>query len=242
MKIAVITPYYQESLEYLRQCHQSVVSQGVDVDHFFIADGFPQAELMSWKIKHMTLPFAHGDNGNTPRGIGGKLAEAEGYTFITYLDADNWYHPGHLQSMLDLWEKTQADVCASFRTFHALDGQELRVQEKDELELRHVDTSCLLLHRRAFNILDVWLKMPKPLSPICDRVFFTGIKKNHYRVEFTRQKSVAFRSQYLAHYQHSKIDTAGLNLKESVVKETYKWLLSSEGLRESVDSLGFLPL
>jgi glycosyltransferase involved in cell wall biosynthesis len=242
MKIAVITPYYQESLDYLQQCHQSVLNQDVEVDHFFIADGYPREELLSWKIKHISLPQAHADNGNTPRGIGGRLADAEGYTFITYLDADNWYHPGHLKNMLDLWQKTRADVCASYRTFHALNGQELKVQEKDEMEFKHVDTSCLMLHRRAFDMLDVWLKMPKQLSPICDRIFYAGIRRKHYRLAFTRQKSVAFRSQYASHYEHSQIDVSGLNLKRQVTREPYQWLLSPEGLHKTVDSLGYLPL
>lgn len=242
MKIAVVTPYYQEPIEYLRQCHQSVMGQEVDVDHFFIADGYPQEELLTWKIKHVSLPQAHGDNGNTPRGIGSKLADAEGYTFITYLDADNWYHPGHLKGLLDLWQKTRADVCASSRTFHAFDGRELKVEEKDELELKHVDTSCLLLHRRAFDLLDIWLKMPKQLSPICDRVFYAGIRKRHFRIAFTRKKSVAFRSQYVSHYINSGIDVANLNLKNNVSKEPYQWLLSSAGLQKTVDCLGYLPL
>jgi glycosyltransferase involved in cell wall biosynthesis len=97
MKIAVITPYYKESIEFLRQCHKSVINQDISTDHclthFFIADGFPNEEVMKWNIKHITLPQAHSDNGNTPRGIGSILADVEGYDFIAYLDADNWFYP-----------------------------------------------------------------------------------------------------------------------------------------------------
>ena len=108
MKIAVITPYYKEPIAYLRKCYESVLSQGTKADHFFIADGFPNPELMSWDIKHISLSESHQDNGNTPRGIGAILATAEGYDFIAFLDADNWFHPNHINSMIELWNMMYA--------------------------------------------------------------------------------------------------------------------------------------
>ena len=96
LKIAVITPYFKEPLEVLRQCFESVQAQGVRADHFFIADGHPRPELELWGVKHVVLPQAHANNGDTPRGIGGLLAEAEGYDFVAYLDADNWFQPNQI--------------------------------------------------------------------------------------------------------------------------------------------------
>ena len=112
MKIAVITPYYKESTEVLHQCHQSVLTQNVSADHFFVSDGFPNVELMKWNIKHISLPQSHTDFGNTPRGIGSLVANIEGYDFIAYLDADNWFHSNHLSSLLNLHEETKADICS----------------------------------------------------------------------------------------------------------------------------------
>jgi glycosyltransferase involved in cell wall biosynthesis len=243
-KIAVITPYYKESLEILDQCHQSVLSQqvNVNVDHFFIADGFPNQALDNWNIKHIVLPNAHDDNGNTPRGIGSMLADAEGYDFIAYLDADNWFHPNHLSSLLGLWEKTRAEICCSFRTLHQLDGTELEgLQEADELSLKHVDTSCYLLHRNAFDSLTIWLKMPKILSPVCDRIFLAGLRHERYRFAFSKEKSVAFRSQYLPHYTAKNIPPPE-NAKHDVGVEAYKWLLSINGIKSSTKKLGFFPI
>jgi hypothetical protein len=74
MKIAIITPYFKESLDILEQCYNSVLSQEVNTDHYFIADGFPRNEINSWKVKHIILEKSHNDNGNTPRGIGSKTA------------------------------------------------------------------------------------------------------------------------------------------------------------------------
>jgi glycosyltransferase involved in cell wall biosynthesis len=241
MKIAVITPYYKESTEILYQCHQSVLTQNISADHFFIADGFPNEELMKWNIKHVSLPQAHADNGNTPRGIGSILADIEGYDFISYLDADNWFHPNHLSSLLNLYEETKADICTSFRTIHANNGIELSVYEPEELSLDHVDTSCYLLHRNAFDVLDIWIKMPKILSPICDRIFLAGIKHKKYKVASTKQKTVAFRSQYKSHYLGANIEPP-LDSKENVGKVPYEWLLSVAGMKEAVSRLGFVPL
>ena len=242
MKIAVITPYYKEPIAYLRKCYESVLSQGIKADHFFIADGFPNQELMSWDIKHISLSESHQDNGNTPRGIGAMLASAEGYDFITFLDADNWFHPNHIQSMVELWKKTQADVCCSFTSIHTLDGDEMvGLQASDQLTFQHVDTSCYFIHRNAFASLSVWLDMPKILSPVCDRIFLAGLKHKKYKIAFTQQRSVAFRSQYKADYLAAKLAPPP-NAKESVTDEAEQYLLSLEGVRETVNRLGFYPL
>ncbi|MBU3607074.1 glycosyltransferase [Polynucleobacter nymphae] len=241
MKIAVITPYYQESIEVLRQCHQSVLTQNIAADHFFVADGFPNEELMKWNIKHISLPQAHADSGNTPRGIGSILADIEGYDFISYLDADNWFHPNHLSSLLNLYEETKADICTSIRTIHTNDGFELSVEESAEIQLDHVDTSCYLLHRNAFDALDIWLKMPKILSPVCDRIFLAGLLHKKYKIISTRQKTVAFRSQYKAHYLAANIE-APPGSKENVGQVPHEWLLTTTGMNEAVARLGFNPL
>jgi hypothetical protein len=38
--------------------------------------------------------------GNTPRAIGGILADAYGFDAVTYLDADNWYDPAHVEDFV----------------------------------------------------------------------------------------------------------------------------------------------
>jgi len=241
MKIAVITPYYKESIEFLRQCHQSVLDQNISADHFFVADGFPNEEIMSWNIKHISLPQAHGDYGDTPRGIGSMLADVEGYDFIAYLDADNWFHQNHLSSLLKLYEETKADVCTSFRSFHALDGREMPVTDADEQALDHVDTSCYFLHRNAFDALDIWLKMPHYLHSLGDRVFFHGLKSKKYKIVSTKEKTVAYRTQFKVHYLASNMEPPQ-NSKENVGNSAFERLLSVEGLKEVVEKLGYIPL
>jgi glycosyltransferase involved in cell wall biosynthesis len=241
-RIAVVTPYCREATEVLSRAHESVLAQGPGVEHVMVADGHPQGEVAKWDVRHVVLPRAHGDNGNTPRAIGSLLARAGGCGYIAYLDADNWYHPGHLASLVELQRTAGADVCASLRTFHDLEGRELPgVRDAGELRRLHVDTSCFLLHRSAFRCISLWSDMPKPLGPICDRVFLAGIRKMNLRVAHSDRPTVAFRSQYAAHYRAAGREPPP-GAKEDVAEGAVRWLSSLEGVRETVDRLGFFPL
>jgi len=240
-KIAVITPYYNESTEFLRQCHQSVLNQSVAADHFFIADGFPNDELIKWDVRHISLHRNHSDYGNTPRGVGSLLADIEGYDFISYLDADNWFYPNHLSSLLDLHNRTGADVCSSYRSIFSNRGVELPIQDSDEMLLRHIDTSCYFLYRTAFDALSVWLKMPKIISPICDRVFLAGLKYRNFKFAYTKGKTVAYRTLWKSHYLAANLEPP-LNSKENVDKAVYNWLMTDAGEKETIEKLGFIPI
>jgi glycosyltransferase involved in cell wall biosynthesis len=242
-KVAVITPYYKEPTAMLKQAHESVLIQkGAEIDHFMIADGFANSEISSWKAKHIILPQAHADNGNTPRGIGSLLAEVEGYDFIAYLDADNWFHEGHIESLLKLHEKTNANICSSFRTFHSLDGSNLNITEKDENDLVHIDTSCMLLSRKAFCILNIWMQMPKQLSPICDRVFLSAIRSKDLTIQSTKLRTLAFRSQYEFHFRAAKMPIPDGIKNTQVLKPSYDYLLTRDGIDSCVKRMGFWPL
>lgn len=240
--IAVITPYYKEPLAMLAQGHQSVLDQDVDaqVTHFLVADGFPQTEIDAWSCRHVKLPTAHDDNGNTPRGIGSVLADVEGFDHIAYLDADNWFQPTHLSSLLAVMRKSGRPVGCAWRTLHRPDGSLMPLQEKSELAKKHVDTSGLLLHRDAYDLLRVWTDMPKPLSPICDRIFMAAIAAKRHPMVWTQQATVAFRTQYATHYQACG-ETPPPGSKTDVMTPSLKWMSTGQGIRETVQRLGFWP-
>lgn len=242
MKIAIITPYCKESVDQIKECHLSVISQKVDADitHFLIADGFPLDEINSWDAKHIILSDCHNDFGNTPRGIGGLLADTEGYDFISYLDADNWFHENHLNSMLEEWVKNKNPIICCFRSFHKVNGEELLINESDENALMHVDTSCFLINRISFDILDIWLKTPKKLCGICDRVFYAAIKWKEYKISFTKKRSVAYRTRYKIHYKNQ--DTSNLDLKSTdEIRKSFEYLITSEGISDCINSIKFWP-
>jgi len=121
MKVAVITPYYKEPWEILEACMDSVRKQTYpDVQHYLVADGFPKDPGDG--VRHIILDAAHHDAGHVARCIGSIAAAADGADAITYLDADNWYHPEHVARLVELHEQTGAEVCTASRMMHHLDG------------------------------------------------------------------------------------------------------------------------
>ncbi len=226
----------------LRRCHESVLSQNVDarITHVVVADGHARIELDGWKIEHVRLPRAHGDCGNTPRAIGAMLAAAEDADFIAWLDADNWYYPDHLGTMLEALRQTKAIVACCRRDYYTPDGERLPIDEVDERERKHVDTSCMLIHRLAFGLTDIWLSMPRVLSPICDRVFFTGVQRRNCLCCFTGRKTVAYTTTYAPHYICVGREPPA-NSKSGNYENEYAYLASAEGVRETVSRMGFWP-
>lgn len=240
--IFVVTPYHTESLETLRRCHESVIGQQVEapVIHVMVADGHPRPEIDTWNVTHIRLPREHGDNGNTPRAVGSVVAQTNGAEFIAFLDADNWYYPDHLASMLEGQQQTGASVVCAWRDFYDPAGQKLAMTEVDEDNLTHVDTSCLMLHRAVFDLNGMWSAMPRILSPWCDRVFFGGLMHRRLMLCFTRRRSVAFTTIYQYHYDCLGIP-APANAKMPPIPEMVTYLTSGDGVREMVRQVGFWP-
>jgi glycosyltransferase involved in cell wall biosynthesis len=241
-RIAVVTPYYKEPLEWLRQCHDSVLAQEVPADHFMVAHGFPRQEVAQWNVRHVVIPAGHADGGSMARGIGGVLADGAGYDFVAYLDGDNWFLPGHLASLLELHRATGAPVCTSFRNFHKLDGARIDVTEGAEDLLQHVDTSCFFVHRSAFELLALWTRMPQPLAPLCDRVFLSALRNERFAVVSTRRRTVAYRTLYELHYTNAGLAPPPGFKSRAILDPAFQWLQTREGVEESIRRLGFWPL
>ena len=222
MKVAVITPYYRESLEILLQCHESVVSQTHPCTHYLVADGYPNGAVDMLDAMHIKLPVAHDDNGNTPRAIGSLSAINQGFDAIAYLDADNWYYSDHIESLVDLHLQTGATVCVSGRSIHRMDGSMLMASDPDDSNT-FFDTSCLLLTRKAFSLAPFWALMPRVLSGICDRIFWQAILKQGCSWCCTNKATMAFRSQYMNDYQlNNEVPPPGA--KGDIMKEmAQKW-------------------
>lgn len=247
MNVAVITPYFNETIDILARAHESVISQtlspGVEISHYMVCDGSIPNVHTNWDVHHLCLPKNYNDNGNTPRGIGALLAEREGADMITFLDADNWYHREHILSIINQMKaQPLADVYASMRTFHHIaDGSDLQIGEPDELTLRHVDTSCFALTKRVFFLNHIWLRMPKALSPICDRVFFSGIKYHNLKLSHTHLSSVSFTTQYSYHYQLAGLVPPEKSKNASTFREAFAFLNSVDGITNCIEQIGFYP-
>ena len=204
MGAAVITPYHKESIQVLERCHLSCIHQGGNLllRHIMVADGSPQKGLENWDVDHIILPHAHGDNGNTPRCIGAISAMNQGYWPILFLDADNWFKPWHLKTVVALKQRhPKADVLAMGRECVLPDETPIPGIQDEDLEGRHIDTSCYVFYPTAFRVLSLWGMMPTYMGPICDRFIREAITYYDLAVAGTDVPSVVFTAHYSWAYQ-----------------------------------------
>jgi glycosyltransferase involved in cell wall biosynthesis len=226
LRVAVVTPYYHEALEVLQKCHESVRQQTHPAVHFLVADGFSRPEVLNWSAERITLSRAHADGGDTPRGVGSLSAMNPDFDAIAFLDADNWYLPDHIESMMKLHRQTGACVCTATRNIHRLDGSFMYVDNFDSDGHKFVDTNCLFLTRGAFEILPLWAMMPKELAPSADRVIWSAIVRRGYSRAHCPEPTVAFRTQYQAHYHylHEPAPPNAKTIAEFTAKADSWWL------------------
>lgn len=192
MRVAVITPYFKESLHVLQQCHDSVCGQSSECLHVMVADGFPRPEVDSWKVDHIVLPRTHGDVGSTPRLIGCYHAIGLGYDAVAFLDSDNWYRHDHLTKLVALI-KSGAAFAASNRVICSLDGTVMARCPITDPE-RFVDTSCMLFSRPAFHLLHNLALMPDYGHVISDRILLHHVKQSGVQRAFESQPTVFYRA------------------------------------------------
>ncbi len=202
-RVAVITPYYKEETWKLRRCHESVLRQRGDVTHFMVADGFPNAEVDQWGVRHIRLAAAHADNGDTPRGIGALVAFAQRFDAVAFLDADNWFADNHLSSLLRVQRRQRANVVCSYRQVVLADGTPVARVDPEDARKSHVDTSCYLFTSERRFLATFWSRMPKFCGPICDRVVF-ALAAGHGTIAHTEKQTAFFESNYSLHYRMAR--------------------------------------
>src|SRR5258708_138089 len=168
LRVAVVTPYFRVPDEWLKHCHSSVAAQQHPCTHILVADGEPQQGVAPFAAEHIVLEKPHADSGDTPRLIGSRAAIRQGFDAIAYLDADNWYYPHHIASLIALHETTGAAVCTSKRAFHHLDGRFMGVCLTSDGE-HFRDTSCLMLTRPALELASLWGELAPDEHALDDR-------------------------------------------------------------------------
>ncbi len=200
MKIAVITPFYKTPIPWLEQCIASVQAQTVPCTHILVSDGDPSPmQPRGETMQLIQLPQPHADAGNVGRAIGSVSAISQGFDAIAYLDADNWYQPRHLESLVALHHATNAAICTCTCTLHHLDGSLLGVSGACD-GVTHVDTSCFFITRPAFGITAIWYLMERQYGLAGDRVFWENIKAWHLSHAHTGLPTVAYRTGYRSSY------------------------------------------
>ncbi len=201
MKVAVITPYYKEPIETLRRCHDSVAAQTHPCTHFMIADGHAVPDLGDWPVEHIILTRAHGDVGNTPRSIGAISALNRGFDAVAYLDADNWYHPEHIESLVETVRRAGVPMAISDRFVVALDGTVMDIHEESHPDF--ADTSCIFHTAQAARMIPMWAMMPPVLGVMGDRVFVAIANLLRIPRARTGRKTLYYESNYWIHYHQA---------------------------------------
>lgn len=179
-RVLVVTAYYKESREMLERCIASVAAQtarhdgSAIVDQMMIADGFPQDWIVASGLRHVELDRAHGDYGNTPRGVGAVLAISEGYDALCFLDADNAQQPEHVAACLARAAELgpDCDWVISGRTFRRPDWTVLPIAATDT----DIDTNCFFFLRGSFHLLHFFGQQPREIALAGDQVFNAVLK------------------------------------------------------------------
>jgi glycosyltransferase involved in cell wall biosynthesis len=203
MKVAVITPYHNCPRDWIAVCVESVQSQYHPCEHIVVCDGddsFPPA-LQHQELQLIHLPRAHRDYGNTARAIGSISAFRRGFDAVAWLDADNWYKPEHIASLLEVHKNTSSAICFSKRDLYHLNGTYLGpCPETARGEL--IDTNCYLIVKQAKEVISAWWMMDEKYNPVGDRYFYTYLKHIGMQVAGSNKDTVCYRTAYAPHYEH----------------------------------------
>lgn len=191
-RVAVITPYYKESVTQLEQCHRSVLSQSEPCMHVLVADGHARRRINKWQAEHIRLPQSHGDIGSTPRLIGCYHAIGLGVDAVAFLDADNWYRPDHISNLLEAIDQQNADFASSGRTLCRLDGSVMGDCPLTDPE-SFIDTNSMLFSKTAFHLLHQWVLMPSYGHLIGDRIMLHHVRSSGLKHEHVNKNSVFYR-------------------------------------------------
>ncbi len=200
MRVFVVTPYFNTPLDWLAQCHRSVRAQTVPATHVLICDGAPATPMPDFQGVHLILRRNYADYGNTPRLIGCYHAVAAGAEAIAFLDADNWFFPDHVETLLRHAQDNGLDAVSSTRMLHRLDGSPM-IRCPHVNGRRLIDTNCLLVLRPAFQHLIGWVMTTQDQAALTDQAVWRYLQAQRMRTGFLDRASVAYRTRHRIHYQ-----------------------------------------
>ena len=242
LRVAVVTPYYQEPTAFLAKCIESVRRQSYPCKHILVRDGGSATlPAVSEQALQLNLPAPSRDWGNTPRALGGLLAQAQGVDAVAYLDADNWYARDHIEKMVRAHETSRCPVVACKRQFFTYDEKFMDIYELAEARHHHVDSSCYMIFKAGFAALGAWI-MPKHIAPIADRVFFAKLLSAGQQIHFTDEATVCYRSRAADHYHAAGLPAPHNPKTQSAYEGAIRYMKSPEGRREIIQLFGFDPI
>lgn len=202
MKIAVITPYYQETADILKRCYASVRAQTYrNFVHMMIADGEPHPMVRTLHdVEHMVLPRCHDDAGATPRALAAISAFSLGFDAVAFLDADNTYLDNHLEIMASA--AGTKDVVTATRNICTSSGRFLYVDDFESDGIVFCDTNCLFIKKSVLHLLTNWITAPEHRL-WSDRQFWASLVNPAISRLHINTPTVNYHSRWAWHYQHA---------------------------------------
>ena len=231
IKIAVVTPYFNESMAVLSDCHASVVSQTHSCRHVLVADGNPLSEIDQLNIDHIKLPQCHNDVGSTPRLIGAYHAIGLGYDLIAFLDADNWYSPDHISQVVEVFKSQGPEFISTSRYLCRPDRSVMSTCPFTNPQ-RFIDTSCMIFAKGSFHLLSNWVLMPQYGHPISDRIMLYYILRAKLKSFNIDKHTVYYRCYKEGIYHH-----LGEDIPVGVVKPPNYKMLFDKWIQDGNDPL-----
>lgn len=207
MKVAMITPYFKESISCLRRCHDSVKRQTyANTKHILVADGHPSLLAEGWKGEHIAFQVSHNDAGATPRAIAAISAFSRDYDAVGFIDADNWIDPDHVEKMVDTVKQTNAQFVIATRRIHCgINERELYVDLVESNGENMVDTNSMFMTRDCIHLLSHWVTEPK-FRLWSDRAFWNVVKSSGARIGKCTKPTVAYATKWAWHYEYAGVE------------------------------------
>ena len=200
MRVAVVTAVYKPKLDWLQQCHESVLAQTHPCTHVLVCDGGAQPKPKAFAGQIIELQHHHNDWGDTPRSVGALSAFAQNFDAVLWCDQDNWLEPKHVHQMAALQQTSQAPVCTSNRVLWDYQSQRLGICRWTDGRT-FVDANCFFLTRSVANFCAVWALMPSEYHLISDRYFLRELHKHRVPMSHTTEPTVNYRTNWAFMYR-----------------------------------------
>lgn len=209
MKVAVVTPYYNESQDIINRCMVSVYWQMLVPDraHIIVSDTEHTIERHRFELpcQIINLNYNHNDAGATPRAIGALSAFSQGFDAVAFLDADNFYDPYHLYKMIQICKERSSDLVSATRNLYSsFDDTFLYTDTIESNGVDFCDTNCLFITKRLMPFMSYWI-MSRDLSLAGDRVFWNQIVQDKSIKRFhCNEPTVRYYTKWAWHFQHAQ--------------------------------------
>lgn len=179
-RVLVITAYHEEDRAVLEACMASVAAQTAaakglaTIGHMLVADGVPQDWIDGTGLRHIKLDRRHGDDGNTPRGIGALLAVSEDWDALCFLDPGNRYRPHHVETCLARAREIgpDCDWLLGQCGYRRPDWSPLPAPA----DARDIDSNCFFFLRGSFHLLPHFAVQPREIAQAGGEVFHQVLK------------------------------------------------------------------